>query len=71
MDRLASIAAFVRVALVDDRSFFAQPEPLKWTAGVDSALRIDPSKPHDGQKRGPASWIPWITSIRCRQFEQT
>jgi hypothetical protein len=56
--------------LVEDRSFLAQPEPLKWIAGVASALRIPPSNPQLGQKRGPASLIPWITSTRCWQFEQ-
>ena len=64
------LAAFVRAALADDRSFFAQPEPLKWMAGVDSALRIVPSAPHEGQKRGPGSLMPWITSVRVRQFAQ-
>ena len=63
--------AFVRVPLVDERSFLAQPEPLKWMAGETSALRIVPSWPQLGQKRGPASLIPWITSTRCLQFEQT
>ena len=56
---------------VDERSFLAQPEPLKWIAGVTSALRIVPSVPQFGQKRGPASLIPWITSTRCRQLAQT
>jgi hypothetical protein len=63
--------AFGRVPLVEDRSFFAQPEPLKWIAGVPSALRIVPSWPQLGQKRGPVSLIPWITSTRCLQSEQT
>jgi hypothetical protein len=66
-DELA--AAFVLVELADERSFFAQPEPLKWTVGVDSALRIVPSVPHDGQNRGPSSLMPWITSVRCRHWE--
>jgi hypothetical protein len=73
-DRLsldAPAPAFVRTPLVDDRSFFAQPEPLKWTVGEDIALRIVPSTPHDGQNRGPGSWMPWITSVRCRQLAQT
>ena len=61
---------FERTPLVDERSFFAQPEPLKWIAGGTRALRIVPSAPQDGQKRGPASWIPWITSTRCLQVEQ-
>ena len=63
-------AAFVRALLADDRSFFAQPDPLKWIAGVTSALRIEPSVPQLGQKRGPGSLIPWITSTRCVQLEQ-
>lgn len=41
-----------------DRSFLAQPDPLKWTAGVENPLRIVPSTPQFGQKRGPASLIP-------------
>lgn len=60
-----------RVPVVDDRSFFAHPEPLKWTAGDTSALRIVASAPHAGQNRGPAALMPWITSIRCRQEAQT
>jgi hypothetical protein len=63
-------AAFVRALLEEDRSFFAQPDPLKWTVGVESTFFIDPSVPHDGQNRGPASLMPWITSVRCRQFAQ-
>ncbi len=47
---------------VAERSFLAQPEPLKWTAGVAQALRIVPSFPQFGQNRGPGSLIPWITS---------
>ena len=61
---------FERAPLVDDRSFLAQPEPLKWTVGVDSAFFMLPSAPQEGQKRGPASLIPWITSVTWRQFEQ-
>jgi hypothetical protein len=63
--------AFVRVLLADDRSFFAQPDPLKWIAGVDIARRIVPSWPQFGQTCGPVALIPWITSMRCLQFEQT
>jgi hypothetical protein len=47
---------------VAERSFLAQPEPLKWTAGVAQALRIVPSRPQFGQNRGPGSLMPWITS---------
>lgn len=67
----ALAAAFVRLALAVDRSFFAHPEPLKWMAGVESAFRIVPSAPHTGQNRGPASLMLWITSVRFRQFAQT
>ncbi|MEO8273108.1 MAG: hypothetical protein ABI620_03495 [Chloroflexota bacterium] len=59
-----------RAPLVDDRSFFAQPEPLKWTVGVDNAFFIVPSAPQEGQNRGPASLMAWMTSVTCRQFEQ-
>ena len=55
---------------VAERSFLAQPEPLKWTAGVAQALRIVPSLPQFGQNRGPASLIPWITSTTWWQAEQ-
>ena len=58
----------VRVAA---RSFFAQPDPLKRIAGVLKPLRSVPSAPQLGQKRGPGSLIPWMTSVRCPQFEQT
>jgi hypothetical protein len=52
------------------RSFFAQPEPLKWMAGDASCFFIVPSAPHSGQKRGPESWTPWMTSVRWRQAVQ-
>jgi hypothetical protein len=45
------------------RSFFAQPEPLKWTAGALSALRTGPF-PHNGQVVGPSTWTPCTTSNR-------
>ena len=64
-------APFDFVPLVDDRSFLAQPEPLKWIAGETIALRSVPSKPQLGQKFGAGSLIPWITSVTCLQFEQT
>jgi hypothetical protein len=58
----------VRVAA---RSFFAQPEPLKSTAGaLNPFLRVC-SAPQLGQNRGAGSWIPCMTSVRCPQFEQT
>jgi hypothetical protein len=45
------------------RSFFAQPEPLKWTAGALIALRTGPL-PHNGQVEGPSTWTPCTTSNR-------
>jgi hypothetical protein len=59
------------VVPVADRSFFAQPEPLKWIAGVLNPFRSVPSAPQLGQNRGAGSWIPWMTSVRCPQLEQT
>jgi hypothetical protein len=58
----------VRVAA---RSFFAQPEPLNRIAGVLKPFFSVPSAPQFGQNRGPASWIPWTTSVRWPQLEQT
>jgi hypothetical protein len=51
-----------RVAL-EARSFFAQPLPLKWTAGVLKPFRSVPSAPQAGQKRGPSALMPWMTSV--------
>jgi hypothetical protein len=45
------------------RSTFAQPEPLNTIAGGERAFFIDPSAPQFGQNLGPASLIPWITSV--------
>lgn len=45
------------------RSFFAQPDPLKWTAGAAKALRTGP-EPHSGQIVGGSSCTPWIVSNR-------
>ena len=59
-----------REALELPRSFFAQPEPLKWIVGGANSLRIVPSSPHDGQKRGPGSFRPWRMSVRWSQAEQ-
>ncbi|MBF8291150.1 MAG: hypothetical protein HW391_2118 [Chloroflexi bacterium] len=56
--------------LPDDRSFFAQPEPLKWNVGVVNPLRIVPSAPQAGHLAGPVAWIPWITSLPCPQRAQ-
>lgn len=50
------------------RSFFAHPEPLKWTAGAANDLRIVP--PQIGQCDGPCPWRPWTTSISWPQAEQ-
>jgi hypothetical protein len=60
-----------RARLADERSFLAQPEPLKCTVGDVRALCIVPSAPHAGQNRGPGAWMPWMTSVRCRQAVQT
>ena len=64
-------------ALADDleplelpRSFFAQPDPLKWIVGGANSLRIVPSSPHEGQKRGPGSFSPWRMSVRWSQAVQ-
>jgi hypothetical protein len=54
----------------DRRSTFAQPEPLKTTAGALSALRIVPSAPQLGQNLGPGSLIPWMTSVTPPQLLQ-
>jgi len=45
------------------RSFFAQPEPLKWTAGAVTPLRTSWLW-QTGQLDGPSAWTPWITSNR-------
>jgi hypothetical protein len=52
------------------RSTLAQPEPLKTMDGADIALRIVPSAPHSGQNRGPASLMPWMTSVTRPQLRQ-
>ena len=52
------------------RSFLAQPEPLKWTAGAAMALRIGP-EPHKGHAAGGSAWTPWITSNRRPQAAHT
>ena len=49
-------------------SFLAQPLPLKWMAGVDSALRMVP--PHDVQVDGPLAWMPCVTSTSRPQSAQ-
>lgn len=50
-------------------SFFAQPEPLKWMAGVLNALRIRP--PQTSHLVGPFSAIECLTSMRRPQAVQT
>ncbi|HEY7970641.1 MAG TPA: hypothetical protein VID95_11650, partial [Candidatus Limnocylindrales bacterium] len=42
---------------LEPRSFFAQPEPLKWIVGVVNALRTS-WLPQTGQAAGPASLTP-------------
>jgi hypothetical protein len=42
---------------LDPRSFFAQPEPLKWIVGAVNALRTS-WLPQTGQAVGPASLTP-------------
>jgi hypothetical protein len=63
-------AAFV-FELLDDRSFLAQPEPLKWTVGAANTLRSVSSAPQAGQKRGVGASMPWMNSVRVEQLEQT
>jgi hypothetical protein len=62
-------SGFEGAFVLADRSFLAQPEPLKWSAGAVNALRRVPSAPQAGQKRGPGAAMPWITSVRSPQFE--
>jgi hypothetical protein len=52
------------------RSFFAQPEPLKWTVGAAMALRTGP-EPHSGQADGGSPYTPWTTSKRRPQAAQS
>jgi hypothetical protein len=66
----APFSSLARAARADEpRSFFAQPLPLKWTAGATNAFVMVPSAPHSGQNFGPWSLIPWITSVTRRQSE--
>jgi hypothetical protein len=67
---LASLAVLglASLSVVDDfraglleRSFLAQPDPLKTIAGVDNSLRI--SAPQRGHSVGPESLTPCITSV--------
>jgi len=66
----ASLFSLEVLRAADRRSFFAQPEPLKWIAGGAKALRTGPL-PHNGQVLGPSSWTPWITSNRRPQAAQS
>lgn len=59
-------AAFVW--LLARRSFLAQPEPLKCTAGEESSLRIAP--PHVAHASGPWPLTPWTTSTTRPQTVQ-
>ena len=52
------------------RSFFAQPEPLKWIVGGLNALVRAPSTPQAGQALGGLPLIEWMTSVVLPQFEQ-
>ncbi|MEA2518252.1 MAG: hypothetical protein QOF49_332 [Chloroflexota bacterium] len=65
-----AVAAFDFDALEADRSFLAQPEPLKWIDGAEKAFRIGPPL-HTGHALGPSALIPWITSNRLPQLAQT
>jgi hypothetical protein len=52
------------------RSFFAQPDPLKWIAGAANAFRTGPL-PQSGQCSGAGSSRPWMTSNRRPQAAQS
>jgi hypothetical protein len=65
------VEAFDFDALAVDRSFLAQPEPLKWTEGATIAFRSVSSAPQAGQNRGCGASIPWMNSVRVEQLEQT
>jgi hypothetical protein len=56
----ASDAALALVMADDavERSFLAQPEPLKWIAAAVMPLRIVPTAPQLGQAVGPLSKMP-------------
>ena len=73
LDPPAGASSLFELELFDDaparRSFFAQPEPLKWIAGAANALRTGPL-PHNGQLVGPSSCRPWMTSNRRPQAAQ-
>lgn len=52
------------------RSFFAQPEPLKWMAGGANAFFTGPP-PHVGQVDGPSACTPWTASKRVPHAAQS
>lgn len=62
-DPSAAAAARVELEEVELRSFFAQPEPLKWIDGAVKAFRTGdaPQTTHDS---GPSAVTPWMTSNR-------
>jgi hypothetical protein len=55
--------AFVADELEDERSFFAQPDPLKWIDGAEKALRTG-AAPQTGHTVGLSALMPWSTSKR-------
>ena len=48
---------FVPDELDDERSFFAQPDPLKWIEGAENALRTGAAA-QTGQTVGPSALTP-------------
>src|SRR5262245_2048784 len=66
-----SAPVLARAPLELDRSFLAQPEPLKSTAGAANDLRSWPSAPHAGQNLGAGASMPWMNSVTCRQWRRT
>ena len=66
-----SPAAFEPPGLaVARRSFLAQPDPLKWIAGVANAFLMGPP-PQSGHSVGGSAWTPRRTSNRWPQFAQS
>src|SRR5436190_613885 len=58
-----SLFALVPADVVARRSFFAQPEPLKWIVGAVTAFRTGAAS-QTGQVSGPAAVTEWMTSNR-------
>jgi hypothetical protein len=52
------------------RSFFAQPEPLKWIVGGLKDLRSVPTAAQAGHAAGGPPLIEWTISLVRPQFEQ-